>query len=82
MPAFSLPEHPMKWDEFQSVIREAMAAQPRGYQTRLAHEMDTTPGYVHQLVVGHRSIPADKLPAILASLGIEYDIRLRSAKKE
>lgn len=81
MPEFTLPEHPMKWDELQAVLREAMASQPRGYQSQLARGLEATPGYVNQLVTGRRAIPVELLPAILESLGADYSIQLSPAKK-
>ncbi|WP_339096154.1 GIY-YIG nuclease family protein [Deinococcus sp. VB142] len=78
---FTLPEHPMKWDELQAVLREAMASQPRGYQSQLARGLEATPGYVNQMVTGRRAIPVELLPAILESLGADYSIKLSPAKK-
>lgn len=78
---FSLPEHPMKWEEFQSALRTAMASQPRGYQSKLARELNVTPGYVHQLVTGYRPIPPELWPAILGSLGADYSITLHPKKE-
>lgn len=73
---FSLPEHPMKWEEFQTFLRSAMAAQPRGYQSALAHQLGVTPGYVNQIVKGSRPIPPESLPALLDSLSADYFIRI------
>lgn len=80
MPEFDLPERPLKWDEFQKFLRMAMAAQPRGYQSRLARELKVTPGYVHQLVTGYRPIPPEILPAVLASLSLDYGVSVTLKK--
>lgn len=68
---------PVKWDEAQKTIRAKMASQPRGYQAQLAEQLEKTPGYVNQIVVGRRPIPLEHLDVILTSLRLEYDVLLR-----
>ena len=67
---------PVKWPEAEQTIKEKMLSQPRGYQAQLAKKLGKTPGYVNQLVTGHRPIPLEHLDAILESLGMEYDVLL------
>lgn len=70
----------VKWAEAQAVILERMRAQPRGYQAELANRIGKTPGYVSHILTGRRPIPEEHLDAVLASLGLQYDVILTEAK--
>lgn len=65
------------WTAAMQDIRARMAAQPRGYQAKLAATLQKTPGFVNQIVTGHRPLPIEHLDDILASLNLEYDVILR-----
>ncbi len=70
----------MKWPEVQNTIREKMLAQPRGYQAQLAKSLGKTPGFVNQIAGGRIPVPMEHLDAILASLGLSYDVVLRETQ--
>lgn len=57
-------------------IRARMAAQPLGYQVKVAATLQT--GFVNQIVTGHRPLLMEHLYDILTSLDLGYDVILRS----
>lgn len=71
---------PVKWTEAEQQIREKMTDQPRGYQAKLAKKLETTPGYINQIITGHRPLPLEHLDVILESLGMEYDVILQDLR--
>lgn len=64
----------MTWPEIETLIREKVREQPRGFQTQLAARLDVDPSTVAQFLSGRRGIPTEHAPAILDALGFELAV--------
>lgn len=67
----------MRVDEFWAFVRATMRAQPRGYQTRIAQELDVEKSYITRFIQGKHELAPKYQQAVLDSLGIEIDVKQR-----
>ena len=71
----------MTYDEIQAQLRhllnEALKEQPRGYQARLAVQLDKPQGQVTHWFTGRRPIPTDMLEKVANHLSLELTLQPR-----
>lgn len=67
---------------FWNQVRLAMAAQPRGYQTRIAQELGVEKSYISRFIKGEYELAPKYQQSVLDSLNIEIDLKPKAPDGE
>lgn len=68
----------MNWEEFEEHLRQAIKAQPRGFQTQLAEKLGVKPPSIAGYTTRGKSIPPGHISTILQLLNLEIKMQTKS----
>ncbi len=67
----------MNWEEFEDYLRQAIKAQPRGFQTQLAEKLGVKPPSIAGYTTRGKSIPPGHISTILQLLNLEIKVQVK-----
>lgn len=65
---------------FWNQVRETMRAQPRGYQTRLAQQLDVDKSYITRFIQGKHELAPKYHQAVLDSINLEIELKTKQGE--